>query len=201
MGTCNFGKKEADAFYAIGENYEEFDEFEYDYIRECVANDIQDLLNKKQSTKDSWQDNNSWIDVNLNVCAKNIGTINIYGFWSSFNCEVELSINVFTSSGYYAGYNFDFITSIKIRNTGIYYDDGVEYQEDDGTLHPDSVKEYLKTNSKQSQWVASWINKEREIVVKKIQKVFAKHTNPLQEFARFSNGETLYQSLNTAKAS
>ena len=61
--------------------------------------------------------------------------------------------------------------------------------------------DYSDANAKRyAKYAINWIEKEKAKLVERIEKIFRDYTDPLVVTARFSNGETIYESESNRKA-
>ena len=188
MGTCNFSQEESDRIYAIDIE----DEFIYDDIRESVGIEIENSLNKNKQLRGSFKADDDYFDtgypVSRNFPSRLIGVIDFNEYWASFDCEVDIRINVIITSGYYSGANLDYVTEITLNGTDISFDLDTEL------LDPVEFGYFdTKVSDRQIEWVQNWINSNRGRAISKVQKVFADYSTPLITAARFSNGAALYE--------
>ena len=93
-----------------------------------------------------------------------------------------------TTSGYYEGFNLDF--DIQFSTVGIYgnYDNLDDFIGD--------VKEFLLEENKALRMNLGNLQKRLEALlsemIDEVESAFEMYSTPLEEFARFSNGETIY---------
>jgi hypothetical protein len=123
--------------------------------------------------------------------------------------EVSFETKVFTSGGYYSGMNLDYWTEITIIVGGT-VDTVFTLDECKDEVLSEFIRECMDDSEelenssdalkdRYSEWVATFIEKEHTKLNKKLDKVLAQVSQPIEVFARFSNGETMYIDSKTDK--
>lgn len=186
MGTSNFSQKESNHIYAV----------DTEDTKTNVAYEIESSLNKNKKLQSSFThaEGNEFFDtgypISISYPSQLIGDIKVNRDWPSFNCEVEITVNLISSAGYYSGFNLDYVTEVEINGYILTLDEAAEES-------LDYFNETIEGNISETRfkWVLNWIHSERDKILRKVNKVYADNSEPLEVFARFSNGETMYSKV------
>lgn len=167
MGTSNFHNVNASKIYAcsIGENDSRF--YDFEELKEQV---IYMLENNKNYFEG--------FDVKDSHELRSYPS-NVVGSLSKTKNNLRVTISAVIRSGYYAGANLDWI---------------IEYEENGDSFEklPELVQFVLKCNEKVKKSDIKWLETTGEKLIKQMESIFAKISDPLVVAARFSNGETMY---------
>jgi hypothetical protein len=211
MATSNFMKMGSETVFAVAlEN-----EFDYDDTRMNLTELLENEFSNGFSTDDDY------LDFNRNYPSRMVGFVEDQvskhylrekkdKTGDLMDVEVYFETKIFTTSGYYSGMNLDYLTEITVIVGGI--DEDVftldECKDDDLSevikecMDGSDLLEYSSNALKEmyAGWIATFIEKEHTKLNKKLDKVLAQVSQPLEVFARFSNGETMYTSKTDKKA-
>lgn len=174
MATSNFYNENASRIFAA----ECAEEFDYEDLVSNLEYALRELDESFSSGRaGDYIDNSSKIlDFSLNDTFDYVdGT------------SIEVVIHPVIRSGYYSGVNLDYIFD--------YFIDGSEVESDD------CIKDYLVDFEGYSELKAlktsvsrfKRLDKIKEKLAAKLEKIYADYTTPLVVAARFSNGETIYE--------
>ena len=159
-------------------NYISPDEYEYndlkDYIRETAQEEAKEL-------KTIWYKEESGSDNDRNYCATNLfsySTSKMFG-----DIEIEVKIIGQIVSAYYEGASLDFVVEFN----------GEENEELDFYWDFDNSDMNRGLQVLQNRNAIKWAEKTKTELIKLIEEVFTKVSEPLNVVASFSNGETIYQ--------
>jgi len=176
MATSNFYNENASRIFAA----EIEEEWDYTDLIEGLEYRLDELEESFCSGRaGNWIENNSKVlDYSLNK-----------SFDYKDGTSVECVIHPIIRSGYYSGANLDWVYE--------FYIDGSEVET------PQDIKDYLIDFENYSLCKAHKVSESRfrrlenikEFLTQKLEKIYADYTTPLIVVARFSNGETLYETV------
>ena len=191
MGTSNFYRKNTSKVWSIETSYfdEELkeqtqDEFIWEDTRSNVSSSLEVIA--KQKRRSYYEDDSLKVNDLRSFPATSIGEYSDYIKFCSTEFKVELIPH--TTSGYYEGFNLDF--DINFSAVGIYgdYDNLQDFMAD--------VKEFLLEDNKALRMNMNNLQKRLETLlsemIDEVESVFEMSSTPLEEFAKFDNGETIY---------
>ena len=156
------------------------DEYEYDdlkdYIRETAQEEIKNL-------KEVWYREESGSDNARNYSATDLFSFNT----SKMFGDIEISVKVIGQivSAYYEGASLDFVVEFN----------GEENEELDFYWDFDNSDMNRGLQVLQNRNAVKWAEKTKTELIKLIEEVFTKVSEPLNVVASFSNGETIYQKV------
>ena len=192
MATSNFYSKNTSKIWSVEASYfdEELneqieDEFIWEDTRSNVSSSLEVIA--KQKKRSYYEDNSLKVNDLRSFPSTSIGE---YSDYIEF-CNTEFNVKLIphTTSGYYQGFNLDF--DIKFNVDGIYAD----YDNLDDLLQ--DVKEFLFEENKALRMNLGNLQKRLETLlsemIDEVERVFEMYSAPLYQFARFSNGETIYK--------
>lgn len=194
MGTSNFYKKNTSKVWSVETSYfdEELkeqtqDEFIWEDTRSNVSSSLEVIA--KQKRRSYYEDDSLKVNDLRSFPSTSIGA-----YWDYFTfCNTEFKVELIphTTSGYYEGFNLDF--EIQFNVDGIYgdYDNLQDFIAD--------VKEFLLEDNKALRMNLRNLEKRLEALlsemIDEVESVFEMYSTPLEEFAKFSNGETIYKTV------
>tara|TARA_R100000697_G_C5450431_1_gene197402 strand:+ start:213 stop:749 length:537 start_codon:yes stop_codon:yes gene_type:complete len=174
MATGNFYNENASRIFASACE----DEFDYEDLIDNVEYAIKEL------GKLSWSSGKAgkYIDNSSKILEYSLSDSFAYADGTSIECVIHPVVR----SGYYSGVNLDWICE--------YYIDGHEVESDD------CIKEHLTWYEGYTELKAlktsvtrfKRLDKIKEKLTDKLEKIYRDYTTPLVVTARFSNGETMY---------
>ena len=160
--------------YRSCESYE-YDDFK-EYLRETAQEEIKEL-------KNIWYKEESGSDNDRNYCATNLfsySTSKMFG-----DIEIEVKIIGQIVSAYYEGASLDFAVEFN----------GEENEELDFYWDFDNSDMNRGLQVLQNKNAIKWAEKTKTELIRLIEEVFTKVSEPLNVVASFSNGETIYQKV------
>jgi hypothetical protein len=202
MGTSNFYNVNASKIFVVlephevsilDENFNETGELEtigcgesdVEYLIDSITNDMKELgddlyyhFRDKKSLKDLRDYPSSYL-----------GSLTKERVFYDIN--VLVYIHAFLRSGYYEGANLDWECDILIDNGKQVFFDNQYYDINDLYF----ILKDKNTNEKLIESIDNWIKETKTSLIEKIESVFEKNSEQYTVFARFSNGETLYQQI------
>ena len=192
MGTSNFYMKNTSKVWSVQTSYfdEELneqtqDEFIWEDTRDNVSSSLEVIA--KQKKRSYYEDNSLKVNDLRSFPSTSIGKYCDY--FQFCNTEFKVELIPHTTSGYYEGFNLDF--DIQFSTVGIYGD----YDNLDDFIG--DVKEFLLEDNKALRMNLGNLQKRLEALlsemIDEVESVFEMYSAPLEEFARFSNGETIYK--------
>ena len=192
MGTSNFYMKNTSKVWSVQTSYfdEELneqtqDEFIWEDTRDNVSSSLEVIA--KQKKRSYYEDNSLKVNDLRSFPSTSIGKYCDY--FQFCNTEFKVELIPHTTSGYYEGFNLDF--DIQFSTVGIYGD----YDNLDDFIG--DVKEFLLEENKALRMNLGNLQKRLEALlsemIDEVESVFEMYSAPLEEFARFSNGETIYK--------
>ena len=177
LTCCEGATFEEETEYRSAESYE-YDDFK-EYLRETAQEEIKNL-------KEVWYKEESGSDNDTNYCATDLFSFNT----SKMFGDIEISVKVIGQvvSAYYEGASLDFVVEFN----------GEEYTNDEPDF--EWLFEYQSEMNKglqvlQNRNAVKWAEKTKTELIKLIEEVFTKVSEPLNVVASFSNGETIYQKV------
>lgn len=214
MGTGNFYVKNASKVYAVLMNYEtevlddegevavdengdtimEYrspDEWDVDCELDYIKERIEDTL--KDDFMVSLYEGQKYKDVGISFSSIYLAQIEKYYHVEECGFDVYFLLTAFLTNGYYEGACLDWEIETYLENYCIDYQD----LSDIGSSVNDYAERYLEEDSvnvtdvsiKIQNWLTENINK----AITDLEKVYAEVSTPMQVFASFSNGETMYK--------
>lgn len=191
MGTSNFYRKNTSKVWSVETSY--YDEGLNEEIEdECIWQDTRDNVSSslekisKEKRRSYYEDNSLKVNDLRSFPSTSIGKYCDY--FQFCNTEFKVELIPHTSSGYYEGFNLDF--DINFSAVGIYgdYDNLQDFMAD--------VKEFLLEDNKALRMNMNNLQKRLETLlsemIDEVESVFEMSSTPLEEFAKFDNGETIY---------
>ena len=191
MGTSNFYMKNTSKIWSVETSYfdEELneqtqDEFIWEDTRSNVSSSLEVIA--KQKKRSYYEDNSLKVNDLRSFPSTSIGSYSDY--FNFCNTEFKVELIPHTTSGYYEGFNLDF--DIQFSTVGIYgdYDNLQDFIAD--------VKEFLFEENKALRMNLGNLQRRLEALlsemIDEVESAFEMYSTPLEEFARFSNGETIY---------
>lgn len=192
MGTSNFHNKNSSKVWSIETSYydEELNEQIEDEViwkdtRDNVSSSLEKISKEKRRTY--CEDDSLKINDLRSFPSTSIG---VYCDYFQFcNIEFKAELVPHTTSGYYRGFNLDF--DINFCADGIHgdYDNIQDFIAD--------IKEFLWEDNKALKMNMNNLQKRLKALLSEmtveVETVFEMFSTPLEEFARFNNGETLYK--------
>ncbi len=160
---------------------------------ECIWQDTRDNVSSslekisKEKRRSYYEDDSLKVNDLRSFPATSIG--NILTIFEFCNTEFKVELIPHTTSGYYEGFNLDF--DINFSAVGIYgdYDNLQDFMAD--------VKEFLLEDNKALRMNMNNLQKRLETLlsemIDEVESVFEMSSSPLEEFAKFDNGETIYK--------
>lgn len=192
MGTSNFYRKNTSKVWSVQTSYfdEELneqtqDEFIWEDTRDNVSSSLEVIA--KQKKRSYYEDNSLKVNDLRSFPSTSIGKYCDY--FQFCNTEFKVELIPHTTSGYYEGFNLDF--DIQFSAVGIYgdYDNLQDFIAD--------VKEFLLEENKALRMNLGNLQRRLETLlsemIDEVESVFEMYSTPLEEFAKFSNGETIYK--------
>ena len=192
MGTSNFYRKNTSKVWSIETSYfdEELkeqtqDEFIWEDTRSNVSSSLEVIA--KQKRRSYYEDDSLKVNDLRSFPSTSIGEYCDY--FQFCNTEFKVELIPHTTSGYYEGFNLDF--EIQFSTIGIYgdYDNLQDFLSD--------VKEFLFEENKALRMNLGNLQRRLETLlsemIDEVESVFEMYSTPLEEFAKFSNGETIYK--------
>ena len=158
--------------YRSCESYE-YEDFK-EYLRETAQEEAKEL-------KTIWYKEESGSDNDRNYCATNLfsySTSKMFG-----DIEIEVKIIGQIVSAYYEGASLDFVVEFN----------GEENEELDFYWDFDNSDMNRGLQVLQNKNAIKWAEKTKTELIRLIEEVFTKVSEPLNVVASFSNGETIYQ--------
>ncbi|WP_418181240.1 hypothetical protein ACNSOL_12085 (plasmid) [Aliarcobacter lanthieri] len=194
MATSNFYNKNSSKIWSVETSYfdEELNEqTEDEFIWKDTRDNVSSSLEKtsKEKNRNYCEDDSLEIDQLRSFPSTSIGA-----YWDYFTfCNTEFKVELIphTTSGYYEGFNLDF--QISLNADGIYgdYNNLQDFIAD--------VKEFLLEDNKALRMNLGNLQKRLEILlsemIDEVESIFGMYSTPLEEFAKFSNGETIYKTV------
>lgn len=170
MATSNFYNENASRIFAS--------EVQEDYKYDDLKSNIEYELKSLEESFSSSQTNIDYeiLDYSLRK-----------SFYYKDGTSIEAIIRPIIRSGYYSGVNLDWIYELKFDSSEIETEDDIKddliYYSDykEGKARKVSIARFKK------------LNKYKDYLVEKLEKIYSDYTTPLKVSARFSNGETLYE--------
>lgn len=191
MGTSNFYRKNTSKVWSVETSYYD-EELNEEIEDECIWQDTRDNVSSslekisKEKRRSYYEDDSLKVNDLRSFPATSIGEYSDYIKFCSTEFKVELIPH--TTSGYYEGFNLDF--DINFSAVGIYgdYDNLQDFMAD--------VKEFLLEDNKALRMNMNNLQKRLETLlsemIDEVESVFEMSSTPLEEFAKFDNGETIY---------
>jgi hypothetical protein len=177
MATSNFHNVNANNIFAV----ECTEEWDYDDLIENLKHEL-DYLDGDGKDEHELRSFPSRV-IGTNFSSK---------LYADFQVEVELQVVV--RSGYYAGVNLDWTPTFNLD--GEEFCDGSEVAE-----HLVYSYGYSQRNAdRYANWIGTWYERERDSLIERTEAMFANYSQPLVEVARFSNGETIYESASNRRS-
>ena len=160
--------------YRSAERYE-YEDFK-EYLRETAQEEAKEL-------KTIWYKEESGSDNDRNYCATNLfsySTSKMFG-------DIEISVKVIGQivGAYYEGASLDFVVEFN----------GEENEELDFYWDFDNSDMNRGLQVLQNKNAIKWAEKTKTELIRLIEEVFTKVSEPLNVVASFSNGETIYQKV------
>lgn len=192
MGTSNFYRKNTSKVWSVETSYYD-EELNEEIEDECIWQDTRDNVSSslekisKEKRRSYYEDNSLKVNDLRSFPSTSIGSYSDYFQFCNIEFKVELIPH--TSSGYYEGFNLDF--DIQFSTVGIYGD----YDNLDDFIG--DVKEFLLEDNKALRMNMNNLQKRLEALlsemIDEVESAFEMYSTPLEEFAKFSNGETIYK--------
>jgi len=194
MGTSNYYNKNASKIWSVETSYYDEDlneEIEYECVWEDTRSNVSSGLEEiaKQKKRSYYEDSNLDVKQLHSFPSTSIGE---YSDYIEFcNTEFKVVLIPHTTSGYYEGFNLDFDFNILV--SGIYgkYENIADFLSD--------VKEFLLEENKALRMNLGNLQKRLESLlsemIDEVESVFEMYSTSLEEFAKFSNGETIYKAV------
>ena len=191
MGTSNFYNKNSSKVWSVETSYfdEELNEqIEDEFIWEDTRSNVSSSLEKisKEKSRSYYEDDSLKVNDLRSFPSTSIGKYCDY--FQFCNTEFKVELIPHTTSGYYSGFNLDF--DINFCAVGIYGD----YDNLDDFIG--DIKEFLLEENKALRMNLGNLQKRLEALlsemIDEVESVFEMYSEPLKEFAKFSNGETIY---------
>jgi len=184
MGTSNFYNQNTSHIFAI-ENDEE-------WIVDNVAYSLKELdsLTHDICKIEFVEDDSIDMSSLRSFPSSSIGRM--YKRSSYYGIDFEVEIILIVTSGYYEGANFDYIVNIETN--------GESYETIDDVIltlseYPEEYTEYPGLVKANINHIEKWLKSELDYLTKNYENVLMMHTNPLEVFAQFNNGETFYREI------
>jgi len=194
MGTSNYYNKNASKIWSVETSYYD-DELNEEIEDECVWEDTRSNVSSsleviaKQKQRSYYEDSSLDVEQLRSFPSTSIGGYSDYIEFCNTEFKVELIPH--TTSGYYEGFNLDF--EIKFNADDLYGD----YDNLDDFIG--DVKEFLFEENKALRMNLGNLQKRLEALlsemIDEVEGVFEMYSTSLEEFAKFSNGETIYKSV------
>jgi hypothetical protein len=202
MGTSNFMQMGSETIFSV--------ELENDFDYEDTVLNLTEFMQNKFG--DDFSTSDDYLNFNRSYPSRMVGFVENQvskhylrekkdKTGDLMDVEVSFETRVFTSSGYYSGMNLDYLTEITVIVGGTDEDVFTLDECTNGLL--EAVKECMDSSDlleyssdalkyMYADWITTFIDKEHTKLNKKLDKVLAQVAQPLEVFARFSNGETMY---------
>ena len=185
MATGNFYNNNANNIYAIFQE-DEYADYIYDDVKDNISNDIEAYVKKSEAYLG--YSNNYYMDAVL------IEVVSLTDEVAGVPLSVD--IDIVMRSGYYEGANLDY--EIRYHADNVEFDDLSEAFQayyDAATWDFDMSKGFATIQAKNASKRLEAMSEE---LVENVEKILKENcTNILQVSARFSNGETLYNEVET----
>ena len=156
------------------------DEYEYDDLKDYIRETAQEEIKNRKGIRFKEE---SGSDNDRNYCATNLfsySTSKMFG-----DIEIEVRIIGQIVSAYYEGASLDFVVEFN----------GEENKELDFYWDFDNSDMNRGLQVLQNRNAVKWAEKTKTELIKLIEEVFTKVSEPLNVVASFSNGETIYQKV------
>ena len=194
MGTSNFYNKNASKIWCVETSYydEEIEEeIEDEFLWEDTRNNVSSSLEKiaKQKSRTYYENSNLNVDQLHSFPSTSIGSYSKYFYF----CNIEFGVILIphTTSGYYEGFNLDFDINLSVSEICGKYDNMKDLLSD--------VKESLLEDNKALRMNLGNLHRRLETLLSEmkneIESVYEMYSTSLEEFAVFSDGETIYKSV------
>ena len=194
MGTSNFYRKNTSKVWSIETSYfdEELkeqtqDEFIWEDTRSNVSSSLEVIA--KQKRRSYYEDDSLKVNDLRSFPSTSIGESCDY--FQFCNTEFKVELIPHTTSGYYEGFNLDFDINLSVSEICGKYDNMKDLLSD--------VKEFLFEENKALRMNLGNLQRRLETLlsemIDEVESVFEMYSTPLEEFAKFSNGETIYKTV------
>lgn len=194
MGTSNFYNKNASKIWGVETSYydeETNEEIEDEFLWEDTRNNVSTSLEKIAIQKSRTYYEDSSLDV---VQLRSFPSTSIGSYCKYFYfCNIEFGVLLIphTTSGYYNGFNLDFDIHLSVSELYEKYDNMEDFILE--------IKESLLENHKGLRMNLGNLQKRFGILlsemIDEVESVYEMYSSSLEEFAKFSNGETIYKSV------